>query len=64
MKLVRLICLPVRLLWCKLSNGSEKQFKDALHVYELQKDILDYSYITYWINILGYIDLFDIRFKL
>ncbi len=48
-----------KLRWCKLSNGSEKQFKDALHVYELQKDILDISYITHWANILGIIELFE-----
>ena len=48
-----------KLRWSKLSNGSQKQFKDALHVYELQKDILDNSYITYWINTLGLVDLFE-----
>jgi len=48
-----------KLRWCKLSNGSEKQFKDALHVYELQKDILDFSYITLWANTLALTDLFE-----
>jgi hypothetical protein len=42
-----------------LSNGSEKQFKDALHVYELQKNRLDFSYITLWANTLGLTDLFE-----
>jgi hypothetical protein len=48
-----------KLRLCKLSNGSEKQFKDALHVYELQKNILDFSYITLWANTLGLTDLFE-----
>jgi len=48
-----------KLRWCKLSNGSEKQFKDALNVFEVQFEILDLSYIQIWIEKLGLSDLFE-----
>jgi hypothetical protein len=37
-----------KLRWCKLSGGSEKQFIDALRVYEVQKENLDIAYIEAW----------------
>jgi len=37
-----------KLLWSRLSGGSEKQFEDALGVYELQYDNLDLEYMNYW----------------
>ncbi len=37
-----------KLRWAKLSGGSEKQFIDALRVYEVQFDKLDINYIDYW----------------
>lgn len=37
-----------KLQWCKLSGGSELQFKDAVGVYEIQKKNLDMDYIKNW----------------
>jgi hypothetical protein len=34
-----------KLRWAKLSGGSEKQFTDAMRVYEIQYGILDLSYL-------------------
>src|SRR5439155_8362441 len=39
-----------KLLWSKLSGGSEKQFTDALRVYEIQYGNLDLYYIEEWVN--------------
>lgn len=48
-----------KLRWCKLSNGSEKQFKDALNVFEVQYGILDIPYIEEWVKKLNLIDLYN-----
>ena len=48
-----------KLRWCKLSNGSEKQFKDALNVFEVQYEILDFPYIDEWIRKLNLTDLYE-----
>ncbi len=37
-----------KLRWAKLSGGSEKQFTDALRVYEVQFGKLDIDYIMEW----------------
>ncbi|OHB37029.1 MAG: hypothetical protein A2099_02220 [Planctomycetes bacterium GWF2_39_10] len=37
-----------KLRWAKLSGGSEKQFTDALRVYEVQFEKLDMNYMEYW----------------
>jgi hypothetical protein len=42
-----------KLKWCKLSNGSEKHFIDALKVYELQLGKLDINYIEHWVKELN-----------
>jgi hypothetical protein len=42
-----------KLRWAKLSGGSEKQYRDALRVYELQNEILDIAYIRKWVRMLG-----------
>jgi len=42
-----------KLRWAKLSGGSEKQFIDALRVYEVQYGILDMEYLWYWAKLLG-----------
>lgn len=42
-----------KLHWGKLSGGSEKQFKDALRVYEIQYEILDLGYLNAWAQTLG-----------
>lgn len=38
-----------KLRWSEMSGGSEKQFIDALRVYELQYSKLDLNYIRHWI---------------
>lgn len=37
-----------KLRWAKLSGGSEKQFTDALRVYEVQFGNLDMDYVNRW----------------
>jgi hypothetical protein len=37
-----------KLRWAKLSGGSEKQFMDALRVYEVQQGTLDLNYLSQW----------------
>ena len=39
-----------KLRWAKLSGGSEKQFTDALRVYEVQYGKLDINYIEHWVK--------------
>jgi len=38
----------MKLRWAKIAGGSEKQFTDALRVYEIQYSILDIGYIEKW----------------
>ena len=38
----------MKLKWAKLSGGSEKQFTDALRVYEIQYANLDLNYMEVW----------------
>ena len=42
-----------KLKWAVISGGSEKQFRDALRVYEVQKRILDEKYMDRWAGVLG-----------
>jgi len=51
-----------KLRWAKLSGGSEKQFSDALRVYEIQYGHLDMKYLGVWVKKL-YIDSFWERLK-
>lgn len=37
-----------KLRWAKLSGGSDKQFTDALRVYEVQSEKLDMDYLNLW----------------
>jgi hypothetical protein len=39
-----------KLRWAKLSGGSEKQFTDALRVYEVQYGQLDLGYLERWVH--------------
>jgi hypothetical protein len=48
-----------KLRWCKLSGGSERQFTDALRVYELQRETLDSAYLNDWAARLGVQDLWE-----
>ncbi|OQD46232.1 hypothetical protein BIY37_04315 [Candidatus Brocadia sapporoensis] len=42
-----------KLRWAKLSGGSEKQFIDALRVYEVQLKELDMDYLHSWAKKIG-----------
>jgi len=42
-----------KLRWAKLSGGSEKQFTDALRIYEVQFENLDKDYLEFWVKELG-----------
>lgn len=46
-----------KLRWAKLSGGSEKQFTDALRIYEVQGSNLDLDYLNHWASQLGVEDL-------
>lgn len=46
-----------KLRWARLSGGSEKQFRDALRVFEVQGSALDRTYLDDWANRLGVEDL-------
>ena len=39
-----------KLLWTKLSGGSEKQLTDAVRVYETQYEALDHAYLSQWVE--------------
>ena len=42
-----------KLRWAELSGGSEKQFVDALRVYEVQFEKLDKNYLELWVKKLN-----------
>lgn len=42
-----------KLKWAEMSGGSEKQFGDALSIYEVQRRGLDLAYIAEWAEKLG-----------
>lgn len=48
-----------KLKWAKLSGGSEKQFIDALRVYEVQSGKLDMQYLFTWVKVLEIEELFN-----
>lgn len=48
-----------KLRWAKLAGGSDKQFTDALRVYEVQKNNLDLDYINTWALQLEVLDLWQ-----
>jgi hypothetical protein len=39
-----------KMRWAKLSGGSEKQFGDALRIYEVQHRALDMAYLGEWVE--------------
>ena len=43
----------MKLRWSKMSGGSEKQFTDAVRVYEVQHEKLDREYLHEWTQRLG-----------
>jgi hypothetical protein len=48
-----------KLKWARLSGGSEKQFLDALRVYEVQFDGLDREHLRHWVRELEIEDLYQ-----
>ncbi len=49
----------MKLRWAKLSGGSEKQFTDALRVYEIQYQNLDLNYMEAWAQTLQIKELWE-----
>ncbi len=49
----------MKLRWANLSGGSEKQFTDALRVYEIQYQNLDLNYMEAWSKTLHVKELWD-----
>lgn len=49
----------MKLKWALASGGSEKQFGDALRVYELQASSLDQPYIESWLDSLGVREIYQ-----
>jgi hypothetical protein len=47
----------MKLNWARMSGGSEKQFVDALRVYEVQHGLLDQAYLDAWAARLGVAEL-------
>jgi hypothetical protein len=47
----------MKLKWALMSGGSEKQFVDALRVYEVQHGLLDQPYLDAWAARLGVAEL-------
>jgi hypothetical protein len=45
-----------KLHWAKQAGGSQKQFMDALRVYEVQGETIDESYLDHW---AGQLDVAD-----
>lgn len=45
--------IVMKLRWADMCGGSEKQFRDAKGVYELQFATLDLAYIEHWIGALN-----------
>ena len=46
-----------KLRWARLSGGSEKQFGDALRVFEVQRPHLDIPYLERWVRELDLAEL-------
>lgn len=47
----------MKLKWARMSGGSEKQFVDALRVYEVQHGLLDQPYLDAWATRLDVTEL-------
>jgi hypothetical protein len=43
----------MKLRWSELSGGSERQYLDALRVYEVQHGTLEHPYLDHWAHTLG-----------
>jgi predicted nucleotidyltransferase len=40
----------MKLRWSIFSGGSEKQFQDALRVFEVQYGVMDHQYLNHWVE--------------
>lgn len=49
----------MKLRWSRLSGGSEKQFIDALRVFEIKYHELDFSYLEHWAKELDVLDIWE-----
>jgi hypothetical protein len=49
----------MKLRWLQLAGGSEKQFGDALSVYEIQRALIDLDYMDHWARELGVVELWE-----
>ena len=47
----------MKLRWAEMAGGSEKQFGDALSVYELQLPTLNLAYLEHWARALNVVEL-------
>jgi hypothetical protein len=47
-----------KLHWSALAGGSEKQFRDAVSIYQVQQQ-LDVQYIEHWAGVLGVLELWQ-----
>ncbi len=45
--------------WAKLSGGSERQYRDTLRAYEVQRPQLDHDYLRNWATRLSVTTLLD-----
>ncbi len=48
-----------KLQWAVASGGSEKQFTDALRIFEVQRSNLDLDYLNRWVITLGVEELWN-----
>jgi hypothetical protein len=49
----------MKLRWARMLGGSDKQFVDALRVYEVQHGRVDEAYLDRWATRLGLADALD-----
>jgi hypothetical protein len=49
----------MKLRWAQMSGGSEKQFRDARSVHELQRESLDLPYMERWVKVLDLAELWE-----
>jgi hypothetical protein len=49
----------MKLRWADMSGGSEKQYRDAVSVYEVQAGLLDLPYMDVWATQLGIVPLWE-----
>ncbi len=48
-----------KLEWYRLSDGSERQWRDIIGVLQVQKNQLDNAYLTHWATELGVLNLLE-----